>query len=410
MVLRVLVVEDVLVIQKGIKFTLEVLFLKYKGGYGVDSIEVEYARSKQGAAQLLNRATSEGRPFDILLLDLLIPEDEPEATEEEPIATEAKGIEVLKIARDLKAVKETLIYSILEEYRTAVEAFSGGTIDFVPKSMVGEELLIQVLITGERLLAKENARLLEQRLKDLVPYAETGLAHRLGVCFSRFVQSVVNESEGLEEGFKERWGLDMHRDSQDSQVRHLIEIQEAIQQAKRDWTDIVSSLIGGEETLGNCIIEDALNDIHNELMPSLALNHVELMGNWKGKTLVRTFRDEVDDAKAVLKEILLGALSEEIPTMTSGGTIDVKVITNDGHAEVEFKDSLARIDDRSACSINRGVIIPPGRAFGRAWGLSVAQHLALRGGGRLKVESNGSGNIITYSIPLADYAKSASDR
>lgn len=376
--------------------------------YGIDAIKVVYAGSKQKAVELMTRAGTEGRPFDILLLDVMLPEREPVPSEEPDLDLKENGIEVLHAARELQAAKEILVYSVLEEYKATLDSFLGGAVDYIPKSVVGPELLARVLAAGVRLLKKENARLMEQRLKDLVPYAETGLAHRLGVCFSRFVQSVVNESEGLEDGLKDRWGLDLQRDAQDSQVRHLLRLQDAVQQARQDWTDIVASLISGEETPGSCVIEAALTDIYHSLMPSFALKHVELTGDWTGRTLVRTFRDEVDDAKAVLQEILLGALSEEAPT--AGERIEVSVTTNDSHAEVQFKDSLTQIDSKAACSINRGIILPPGRSFGRAWGLSVAQHLAQRGGGKLKVETDGAENVITYSIPLADYAKSALDR
>jgi CheY-like chemotaxis protein len=378
--------------------------------YGINAIKVVYVGSKQKAIEAITTAVKEGRPFDILLLDIMLPERDP-IPSEEPIPPEkGKGIEVLTAARELQAAKEILIYSVLRDFQVAVDVFLGGAVDFIPKNVVGPELLTRVLAAGARLLERENARLLEQRLKDLVPYAETGLARRLGACFSRFVQSVINESEGLAEGLKERWGLDMQRDAQDSQVRHLLEVQDAIQQAKREWTDIVSSLIGGEEKPRECIVEDALTDLYNKLLPSLALNHVELTGDWQEKTFVRTFRDGVDDVKAVLKEILLGALSEQSTLEAPGGKIDVKVITNDSHAEVQFRDSFTRIDGKAVCSINRGIIIPPGRTFGRAWGLSVAQHLAQRGGGKLKVESDEDSNVITYSIPLADHAKSAPDR
>ena len=37
----------------------------------------------------------------------------------------------------------------------------------------------------------------------------------------------------------------------------------------------------------------------------------------------------------------------------------------------------------------------------RAWGLSVAQQVALRGGGRLIVEPLEGGNLITYRVTLA---------
>ena len=389
--------------------------------YGIKSIELKLASSKRDALRLLRDAVSIGKPPDVILLDLKIPMI-PLA--EGGVAENEVGIELLKEAQKMNAVREVLVYSYLgPEYELAVETFSGGAIDFVRKRDVPrDELLARVLAAGARLLARENAKLLQQRLRDLVPYAETGLAHRLGVCFSRFVQSVVNETEGLEEGLKERWGLDVERDSQDSQVRHLIEMQTSVQQAKKDWTDIVTSLMGHDEVATDCVVEEALAEVQTELMPSLSLNRVHLSANWGGRTVVRTFQNGANDVKAVLKEILLGGLSEsiregdEVTNSTDVAQkfdtrpVEVKVATNDGQAEVQFKDSLSRIDEKSASLINGGMIIPPGESFGRAWGLSVAQHLAQRGGGRIKVDSPGAGNVITYSIPLADHAKSASGR
>lgn len=403
---------------QAIKDALEYVSPKNQQHYGIRTINLKVASSKQEALELLREAAQLGKPPDVILLDLQIP------LEKGGVPKNNVGIELLKEARTLNAAKEVLVYSKLgPEYELAVDAFSRGAIDFLRKATVTEEeLLVRILSAGARLLARENAKLLEQRLKDLVPYAETGLAHRLGVCFSRFVQSVVNETEGLEEGLKERWGLDVERDSQDSQVRHLIEMQTSVQQAKKDWTDIVTSLMGHDEMATDCVVEEALAEVQTELMPSLSLNRVKLSANWGGRTVVRTFQNGANDVKAVLKEILLGGLSEsiregdevthdtDIAKKFDTRPVKVKVATNDGQAEVQFKDSLSRIDERSASLINGGMIIPPGGSFGRAWGLSVAQHLAQRGGGRIRVDSHRTGNVITYSIPLADHAKSASGR
>ena len=386
--------------------------------YGIEAIEPQLATSKREALQLLREAIAQGKPPDVILLDLRIP------VEKEGVATNRTGIQFLQEAQKMNAVREVLVYSVLgKDYQLVVDTFSGGAIDFVRKRMVTEEeLLARVLAAGARLLARENAKLLQQRVKDLVPYAETGLAHRFGVCFSRFVQSVVNETEGLEEGFKERWGLEVERDSQDSQVRHLIEMQTAVQQAKKEWTDIVSSLMDHDETATDCIVEETLAEVQTELMSSLSLNRVELNVNSGGKTVVRTFRNGANDVKAVLKEILLGGLSESVSDLGHVAPmiedakkpdvrpVDVLVTTTDGQAKVQFKDSLSRIDGRAANLINGGMIIPPGGSFGRAWGLSVAQHLAQRGGGKIRVDLEGTDNIITYSIPLAEYAKSSSGR
>ena len=418
-VLRVFGLEDEDRWSNKIKSALSrTIFPEDQKRYGIKKIEFELAASKQEGVQLLRDLMAKGLQPDVILLDLRIP------VEKGGVPANRVGIQFLQEAQKMNAVREVLVYSVLgKEYQLAVDAFSGGAIDFVRKRRVTEEeLLARVLAAGARLLARENAKLLDQRVKDLVPYAETGLAHRFGVCFSRFVQSVVNETEGLEEGFKERWGLDVERDSQDSQVSHLIEMQTSVQQAKKEWTNIVTSLIGHEEKATNCIVEETLDELQTELLPSLSLHRVEVNVTSGGKTIVRTFRNGASDVKAILKEIVLGGLSESLPETDDVGQgaksvkkldvrpVKVNVSTDDGQAKVQFKDSLSHIDERAASLINGGMIIPPRGSFGRAWGLSVAQHLAQRGGGKIRVDSAGADNVITYSIPLADNAKSTAGR
>lgn len=406
MVIKLLAIEDQKRNVDAISEALEgPISRKDQRAYGVNEIKVTYARSKKDAIDLLTEAVKKGQPYDVVLLDIMIPETTPEGPK---YANQENGIAVLTHLLELKTRCEVLVYSILEQYQVAiVKVFVGGSVDFIPKSVIGPELQARVLAAGARLLARENAQLLEKRLRDLVPYAETGIAHHLGVCFSRFVQTVVNESGGLEDGLRDRWGLDIKRDSQDAQVRHLIEIQAAARQAKKDWTDIVASLTDNHEAEAECVVEDALKEIKNELKPSLSLNRVEVNGNWNGTTIVRTFRNGADDVRTVFKEILLGGLSEPFAESPTERPVDVTVATTEGVAQVQFKDSLSRIDKQAASLINRGAIIPPGQSFGRVWGLSVAQQLAKRGGGKLNVHSDGDENIITYSIPLAENATSA---
>lgn len=406
MVIKLLAIEDQKRNVDAISEALEgPISRKDQRAYGVNEIKVTYARSKKDAIDLLTEAVKKGQPYDVVLLDIMIPETTPEGPK---YANQENGIAVLTHLLELKTRCEVLVYSILKQYQVAiVKVFVGGSVDFIPKSVIGPELQARVLAAGARLLARENAQLLEKRLRDLVPYAETGIAHHLGVCFSRFVQTVVNESGGLEDGLRDRWGLDIKRDSQDAQVRHLIEIQAAARQAKKDWTDIVASLTDNHEAEAECVVEDALKEIKNELKPSLSLNRVEVNGNWNGTTIVRTFRNGADDVRTVFKEILLGGLSEPFAESPTERPVDVTVATTEGVAQVQFKDSLSRIDKQAASLINRGAIIPPGQSFGRVWGLSVAQQLAKRGGGKLNVHSDGDENIITYSIPLAENATSA---
>ena len=70
-------------------------------------------------------------------------------------------------------------------------------------------------------------------------------------------------------------------------------------------------------------------------------------------------------------------------------------------AEISFLDRFSPIPTDQAEQITQGEIIPPRDGQWRAWGLSIAQHIALRGGGRLIVEPRGDGNLITYRVTLA---------
>src|SRR6185295_8634810 len=75
--------------------------------YGIGSIELELASSKREALRLLQDAVAKGKPPDIILLDLRIPLEEGGEPENEI------GIELLKEAQEMNAVREVLVYSFL---------------------------------------------------------------------------------------------------------------------------------------------------------------------------------------------------------------------------------------------------------------------------------------------------------
>jgi CheY-like chemotaxis protein len=396
---RVLVVEDDPDQLEGNAKDITLITEEERHHIGIESFVVDKAMNEEEAMALLKRAAQSLLPYDLVLLDLSLPLNK-DMLKESP----DRGLRILKFVAETGAAKGVIVASVFSMYDYVVKSFRGGAVDFIAKPYDRATLQTQVL----KYFENEGARLLEQRIKDLIPFAEKGLAHRLGVCFSRFVQSVVNETEGLEEGFKERWGLDVDRDLQDSQVLHLTEMESAITSAKSEWQDIVSALIGGRETPDVGVLEEVLSQIEDTVRPCLALKQVKLNLNLNGRTLVRTFRDDldkVDDVRTVLKEIILGALSDLTNHDNSGKkTIEVSIKRNCDRVEILFEDNLRQIDKNTIDYVNKGIIVPPNNSFGRSWGLSVAQHLALRGGGRINVEYSEGRNVISYSVPLADHA------
>jgi hypothetical protein len=120
-------------------------------------------------------------------------------------------------------------------------------------------------------------------------------------------------------------------------------------------------------------------------------------------TRILSFRDKFNsNAEVVIREILVGGLNDETD-YSKALEISVEVVSGDGMgmAQIFFQDNFNPINSDLAEKINNGENIPPGDGQWRAWGLSVVQHIALRGGGRLIVEPREDGNSITYRVTLA---------
>ena len=121
------------------------------------------------------------------------------------------------------------------------------------------------------------------------------------------------------------------------------------------------------------------------------------------ETRILSFRDKFrDNAEVVIREILVGGLSEETDLSKSlEVAVEVTIGDGTGMAQIRFRDNFNPIRADLAEGITNGYNIAPGDGQWRAWGLSVAQHIALRGGGRLIVEPQEDGNLITYQVTLA---------
>jgi hypothetical protein len=121
---------------------------------------------------------------------------------------------------------------------------------------------------------------------------------------------------------------------------------------------------------------------------------------------ILSFEDDFsNNSLMIIREILTGGLSEtkeaDPPTLPE---VVVHIEKKDGMAEISFRDRFNPIPAVQAEQITKGEIIPPRDGQWRAWGLSVAQSIALRSGGRLIVEPLEGGNLITYRVTLAQDA------
>lgn len=406
MKMRILVVEDEPVHYANLVSILEAIPETRMSGWKIDGLVFKLAESFQEAEALLKEAADQSSPYHILILDLKIPEQKGQ------LGGDTKyGFKILSAARRLSVANQIMIYTDFPAGGENIQkALRGGANEFIKKASevgVGDhELQTQFMGCWQRVLSNESARLLELRVKDLIPYAEAGLAHRFTACFSDLVQTVAYTADDIERYASERFGLDRKKDAQDFLFRLLNKQDAELKAAQENWAALKADLSGGDETRRTEKLEALLDSVHETLTPCLVVKNVKLEKELydAGQTRVLSFQD---DMRVVIQEIVSGALSI-LPDFADERHIRVDLQVNSGQAEVKFSDDLPlkqSVPRADAQAINGGFSIGPNHQptrFGRAWGLSVVQHIALRGGGRLIVTpQRAGGNQITYIVPLA---------
>lgn len=402
MELSILAVEDKPRHYENLVSILKAIPPKDRDDWRISSLNFTRAATVKEAGALLEAAARARRPFDILVLDLKIPRDMGLTSHTD------HGFEVLRAARRFVATRQTMIYTNHAGSQNIWDALREGANDFVQKPLgdgtTDRELQTRFMSCWQRVLENRCAELLEQRIKDLVPYAEVGLAHRVTVHFSEFLQTVADTAEDVAHYARERFGLDRDKDSQDYLIRSLRNQDAKLRAVRDNCARMDADLLTGVEKPEPKPLGALLDSIHEKLSPCLLVKNTTFQPNISdaGQTGVLTFQDDV---RFIMQEITAGALSA-LSDYGSPHEMAVTARVNKDQAEIVFSDDLEeRISDDDAQAINGGFIVGPHRGperFGRAWGLSVAQHIAMRGGGRLivKPQPSGRGSVVTYFAPV----------
>lgn len=422
MKLRALVVEDDPDQLDGLEIAFRSISEIERRRYGIDGISVEKADCAQVAREKLEEASRLGQPFDILLQDLNLPT--PPKGEEEGVWI---GLGLLEFAHDKKAAKEIGVVSVNTDFDSVSTAFLRGAVDFIPKPYKTKDLPGRILQLWERRVMKESARVFEDRLKTLIPFARLEFINQINSHLSNVVQTILREAEGMKRGFSERFGIDAQNDSQDPLLEHLAAMKQAAIEAQEECVEtsevgqglfkkyipvvrqpqaqlvVPPDIPNDKFVLG--FIEDILQEVVEAVSSCLTVKRVDVKIKIpeERKTQVISFGQDV---RTVLSEIILGGISRlpDQNNLSKDIIITVDKTEKDGKAAVRFVDNLDPIPVEKATAINTGESLKPDDDLGRAWGLSVVHHVALRGGGHLSVESSGQGNVVTYFIPLAQNA------
>jgi CheY-like chemotaxis protein len=369
---------------------------------GIKEFIIDKAISIEAALEKLSQRIKS--PYSMVLLDMSFPDATTRRSESGSFITKGmrqkdfRGYKVLDFVTTAEAAEAVVVISAYPS-DTMPEVFRRGASDFIIKPRSSEELQGRILTCWSRLLLKKSQQALADRIHDLVPYAEKGLAHRFTNCFSTLVRSVAHSSEEIERYVHERFGLDRHKDAQDYFFTCMNSQEESIAKAKEEWAALKAPLEMPDESSRAAAVETLLKEIHQTLLPCLTVKHLTLEVIAEDANEILTFEDDV---KAVLKEIIIGGARQLEDFNDTKPIIEIKIMNADGQVKVRCVDPFEPIPVEDAKQINAGSSVPLDRRFGREWGLSVVQHIAMRGGGRLEVEPQSRGNIVTYFIPSAD--------
>jgi CheY-like chemotaxis protein len=395
MKLRTLIVEDNKYQADAISHILQVTNESQTRGVGIDGFEITVVNKAADARKAIDQAGRDARPYDLLLLDLGLPENSVE--DEKP----EMGIELLKLAKDQDAARGIIVISAFTDLKRYALI---GANDFIGKPYDKEELQARVLSAWRNVKEKYRQHMvtaiLKDSLRELALYADKGIIYQLGSCFSRVTQSVRQETDEIRKELFSQYNLSPADTLPVPLEQHLAAVEDAVNSARQEWKGIQGPFKITEESPCGVIVENEVKQLAEKL--HLCVN-VRLETPADRATRILSFRDEFNDnAEVVIREVLVGGLSDET-NHSKSLEVSVGVASGDGMgmAEILFQDNFNPIRSDLAEMINKGANIPPREGQWRAWGLSIAQHIALRGGGRLIVEPQEDGNLITYRVTLA---------
>jgi CheY-like chemotaxis protein len=404
--LRIIVVEDEKPQAEATRHILRTIGPEELKEAGIDGVEVTLANCAADARHHLQRAVEDKKPFDIALLDLGLPENNGESESAD------QGLSILNFIRERKAAHDVIIVSVFTELdRYVGPAFRLGASDFIGKPYNEEEMQARVLKAWSRIRESRRQRILNEMmkssLKELAPYADKGISYQLGSCFTKFTRQVRRETDELRAALLKEFGMSSPEELPGALAQRLAAVENSVRDARDEWKRIQEPFKIADDSPRNLVVENAIIQLAEELRPCVT---VRIEAPVQSETRILSFQDAYqDNALMVIREIMVGGLIEpdepgepgELNKKEKSWEVEVGIAVVDGMAEIHFRDNFNPLPIELAEKITKGDNIPPRDGQWRAWGLSIVQHIALRGGGRLIVEPLENGNLIIYRVTLA---------
>lgn len=349
--------------------------------------QVDSAKTAAEAKEFLRQA-GEAQPYDVMLLDLAVPENREKPDIEQ-------GLDVLKLVQKERSAREIVVVSGNREGMNRARRM--GARHFVEKQgFRRNDLKNKIRIVA----ALQSARILENRTRELARQSEHSLVYRFGLCFSRCLQEINRASDAIEGELHGRGDTLMHQ---------VAGLRNALKSGRQSWAELQTSLgLDGLVSPEPISIHKIVDDLKQKLSACLFTKNARASVEGELEATVLNFNGDVT---AVLAEMILGGLANipdylDVPDdHEKAAHLVISSCVQGDWVEITLHDNLPKpLSNDDVQKINESIGFYTGHRFSRAWGLSTMQHVALRGGGRLIVEMPDEGNRIKYRIPRAHNA------
>lgn len=382
----ILIVEDKSLTLEDLKETFSNPSMEFMERYGRFNFEVETAMSSEEAAEKLNNAASNGRPYDVLLLDLGLPRKLLDRVDDDP----NEGLKILK-GLSPRTCSSVVIASVHgDKPWVLIELLRERIVyDFVSKPWDenNENLFMTVVKSLLHVRKMQWLQLARQRAEQwLVVQSREEMADNLQQILSRGLAEINDQVKALRESCDYS-----HREDP------IAGIEETVSLISQQWIEARKKRDIQQPELSEVDLAEIVKKSLIKFWPGVEYRRLNVHLREK-EFYIKTFEAEF---LPLLDEIVFSAIeaSEDRQPLH----IHIDKGENNLTARVTVIDQGEPIDNAICKRIARGEIMSIETK--RAHGLCLAQRIAhnLAGGINVIPASNGTGNTITLDLPLVPY-------
>ncbi len=390
MIARVLIVEDESYLGEDAEDAIREIPTHELTAHGIGGFDFGHAKWGSHARELLLDADRRNRPYHVMFLDLNLPEEQGDRY----LGVDV-GFGLLEFAKESGAARMVILISAWED--AALRALRTGATDFVPKRSRERDLHPRFLHAWRALMETESQTLYAARIRQLLPQSQLAWATRFSACYSEFLREVARINDNLRSALTEQPDSDSSSRGFDALVQDANRLSEVVWQAKRSWESVAGEMRPAA-AFGTADLSAALNECRSQLEPCYISSDAAIQVTVNAPLKVNGWPF---DLNTILRELMMGPLLCRVPNVRKIQA-QVTATTKGPWAEVIVQDDGPTLTPEECDKINSGFPIMPDRDFDRGWGLSIVQHTAIRGGGRIEVLPADGWNRVVYQVPLND--------